>query len=287
MRKNIAYFPIYRKLLLLFLCGRTLTAPQQGIETIADVKPTIFDYPAEVYNLPAHYPDGDSLINVGRPYSSLYDMTTENIDLETTDYNEELTDGYDKITESIPRDYESKENTAEIYSNIGLFANNYLPGQRRLEIKKEGNVADVTYSEISNKTDFKTINSTKEKSSKIEGINTEVKPTAVDKKLSDKSKTDEVATNFSDSKNILNNNQNFGSTVNIKNIANIVEDVPNYETSKPSYFSNGRKSYLNENFIKKGRRKFRTNCRCEKIWNCPKLQITVPRCPDEYFMCCF
>ncbi|XP_045770717.1 uncharacterized protein LOC123871144 [Maniola jurtina] len=33
-------------------------------------------------------------------------------------------------------------------------------------------------------------------------------------------------------------------------------------------------------------RKFVSSCRCEKIWNCPKLQITVPRCPNEYFMCC-
>ncbi|KAJ0173328.1 hypothetical protein K1T71_011504 [Dendrolimus kikuchii] len=35
------------------------------------------------------------------------------------------------------------------------------------------------------------------------------------------------------------------------------------------------------------KRHFRSKCRCEKIWNCPKLQITVPRCPDEYFLCCF
>lgn len=36
-----------------------------------------------------------------------------------------------------------------------------------------------------------------------------------------------------------------------------------------------------------GKKRFRSRCRCEKIWNCPKLQITVPRCPEEYFMCCF
>ncbi|CAK1552365.1 unnamed protein product [Leptosia nina] len=35
------------------------------------------------------------------------------------------------------------------------------------------------------------------------------------------------------------------------------------------------------------KRRFKSRCRCEKIWNCPKLQITVPRCPDEYFLCCF
>nr|XP_053617007.1 uncharacterized protein LOC128679063 isoform X2 [Plodia interpunctella]XP_053617008.1 uncharacterized protein LOC128679063 isoform X2 [Plodia interpunctella] len=36
-----------------------------------------------------------------------------------------------------------------------------------------------------------------------------------------------------------------------------------------------------------GKRGFKSKCRCEKIWNCPKLQITVPRCPNEYFLCCF
>lgn len=35
------------------------------------------------------------------------------------------------------------------------------------------------------------------------------------------------------------------------------------------------------------KRKFKSRCRCEKIENCPKLQITVPRCPNEYFLCCF
>ncbi|KAL0818576.1 hypothetical protein ABMA28_009014 [Loxostege sticticalis] len=42
-----------------------------------------------------------------------------------------------------------------------------------------------------------------------------------------------------------------------------------------------------KNFLERtGKRKFRSKCRCEKIWNCPRLQITVPRCPDEYFLCC-
>ncbi|XP_028029539.1 uncharacterized protein LOC114242548 [Bombyx mandarina] len=36
-----------------------------------------------------------------------------------------------------------------------------------------------------------------------------------------------------------------------------------------------------------GKRRFRSRCRCEKIWNCPKLQISVPRCPEEQFLCCF
>ncbi|XP_013146959.1 PREDICTED: uncharacterized protein LOC106109865 [Papilio polytes] len=278
---------MYRKLLFLFLCGRTSTAPQQGVETIADVKPTIFDYPAEVYDLPAHYPVGDSLIN-GRPYSALYDMTTENIELETTDYNEELTDGYDKVTETIPRFYESGENTAELYSKIGYFTNNYLPGPRKLDINDGNQIKNVNvkYTEIRNMTDLKTTNSTKDKSNKIEETTTisEVKPT-VDIKLPDN--IDKVEDSFTESKNTLDGNKDFGNTLNIKNIANIVDDKPDYEMSKPSYFSNGRKGYLNENLVSKGRRKFRSNCRCEKIWNCPKLQITVPRCPDEYFMCCF
>ncbi|XP_041972009.1 uncharacterized protein LOC121727989 [Aricia agestis] len=51
-------------------------------------------------------------------------------------------------------------------------------------------------------------------------------------------------------------------------------------------------SYYNEvptnNFIEKfSKRTYKSKCRCAKIWNCPKLQITVPRCPNEYFMCCF
>ncbi|XP_069356742.1 uncharacterized protein [Maniola hyperantus] len=33
-------------------------------------------------------------------------------------------------------------------------------------------------------------------------------------------------------------------------------------------------------------RKFVSSCRCEKIWNCRNLQITTPRCPSEFFMCC-
>ncbi|EEB11681.1 hypothetical protein Phum_PHUM128940 [Pediculus humanus corporis] len=38
---------------------------------------------------------------------------------------------------------------------------------------------------------------------------------------------------------------------------------------------------------KYGRRGYRSNCRCAKISNCPKLQITIPRCPPEEFVCCF
>jgi hypothetical protein len=57
--------------------------------------------------------------------------------------------------------------------------------------------------------------------------------------------------------------------------------------SKLSYFKN-TDDYSGHNFIERtGRRKFRSRCRCEKITNCPKLQITVPRCPEELFLCCF
>lgn len=38
---------------------------------------------------------------------------------------------------------------------------------------------------------------------------------------------------------------------------------------------------------KYGRRGYRSNCRCAKISNCPKIQITIPRCPAEEFVCCF
>ncbi|KAG7303232.1 hypothetical protein JYU34_011699 [Plutella xylostella] len=62
--------------------------------------------------------------------------------------------------------------------------------------------------------------------------------------------------------------------------------------SKLSYFEKaseqtGALRNLVELGFRSNRRKFRSNCRCEKISNCPKLQITVPRCPEEQFMCCF
>lgn len=58
---------------------------------------------------------------------------------------------------------------------------------------------------------------------------------------------------------------------------------------KLSYFQKPQVfvSFPTNSIEKTARRKFRSHCRCEKIWNCPKLQITVPRCPDEYFLCCF
>lgn len=49
--------------------------------------------------------------------------------------------------------------------------------------------------------------------------------------------------------------------------------------------ANSLKPYVAKD--KSFKRKFKSRCRCEKIQNCPKLQITVPRCPDEYFLCCF
>ncbi|CAH0758470.1 unnamed protein product [Diatraea saccharalis] len=60
--------------------------------------------------------------------------------------------------------------------------------------------------------------------------------------------------------------------------------------SKLGYFKNSEKFGASGqiNFIERtGKRKFKSRCRCEKITNCPKLQITVPRCPEEYFLCCF
>lgn len=81
-----------------------------------------------------------------------------------------------------------------------------------------------------------------------------------------------------------------------------VEDLKGNELFKPGgYPKNGlskskltpKKYYGNLDNVSPGYRKyietrqFRSRCRCEKIWNCPKLQISVHRCPDEYFMCCF
>ncbi|XP_055627343.1 uncharacterized protein LOC129769248 [Toxorhynchites rutilus septentrionalis] len=34
------------------------------------------------------------------------------------------------------------------------------------------------------------------------------------------------------------------------------------------------------------RRKFKSRCRCERIWNCSRIQMSVGRCAPDYFMCC-
>lgn len=33
-------------------------------------------------------------------------------------------------------------------------------------------------------------------------------------------------------------------------------------------------------------RGYRSKCRCEKIWKCQKMQISIARCPHDHFMCC-
>lgn len=84
------------------------------------------------------------------------------------------------------------------------------------------------------------------------------------------------------------------------NSLELVQETAEYESrtkaptprflSKLSYFQkpDDVKSSIATNLVERpGRRRFKSKCRCEKIWNCPKLQITVPRCPNEYFMCCF
>ncbi|KAJ6636259.1 hypothetical protein Bhyg_14847 [Pseudolycoriella hygida] len=45
----------------------------------------------------------------------------------------------------------------------------------------------------------------------------------------------------------------------------------------------------NYKFIKvlKYRNKYKSKCRCERISNCPKIQISIQRCQPDYFMCCF
>lgn len=58
---------------------------------------------------------------------------------------------------------------------------------------------------------------------------------------------------------------------------------------KLSYFQKPQVfvSFPTNSIEKSAKRRFRSHCRCEKIWNCPRLQISVPRCPNEYFLCCF
>lgn len=56
---------------------------------------------------------------------------------------------------------------------------------------------------------------------------------------------------------------------------------------KLSYYGKSTLKSFAQNLIAiSGKRRFRSRCKCEKIWNCAKLQISVARCPDEYFLCC-
>ncbi|XP_031764583.2 uncharacterized protein LOC113510985 [Galleria mellonella] len=71
-------------------------------------------------------------------------------------------------------------------------------------------------------------------------------------------------------------------------VANEARTKPPRYISKLSYFHKTTSSGGSINLLETGgKKRFRSKCRCEKIWNCPKLQITVPRCPNEYFLCCF
>ncbi|XP_055297685.1 uncharacterized protein LOC129566113 [Sitodiplosis mosellana] len=35
------------------------------------------------------------------------------------------------------------------------------------------------------------------------------------------------------------------------------------------------------------RNNYKSRCRCERISNCPRIQISVTRCEPNYFLCCF
>lgn len=59
------------------------------------------------------------------------------------------------------------------------------------------------------------------------------------------------------------------------------------QLAKLSYFGKSTAGSFSQNLIAHPeKRRYRTRCKCEKIWNCAKLQISVPRCPEEEFMCC-
>lgn len=71
----------------------------------------------------------------------------------------------------------------------------------------------------------------------------------------------------------------------------VYEETTKLSTPRPlpklSYYGKSSSGSFSQNLIPiPGKRRFRSRCRCEKIWNCAKLQISVPRCPEEYFMCC-
>lgn len=84
------------------------------------------------------------------------------------------------------------------------------------------------------------------------------------------------------------------TTIILPKTTTTIRPIPKF-LPKLSYLKKSKKNSVSTNslntFIAKTnkpyKRKFKSRCRCEKIDNCPKLQITVPRCPDEYFLCCF
>lgn len=60
-----------------------------------------------------------------------------------------------------------------------------------------------------------------------------------------------------------------------------------WQLAKLSHFGKSTIGSFSQNLITHpGKKRFRSRCRCEKIQNCAKLQISVPRCPSEMFMCC-
>ncbi|KAM3957872.1 uncharacterized protein ACR2FA_008141 [Aphomia sociella] len=76
--------------------------------------------------------------------------------------------------------------------------------------------------------------------------------------------------------------------VELPTVAYEARTKPPRYISKLSYFHKSSDTSGLVNLVESGgKKRFRSRCRCEKIWNCPKLQITVPRCPNEYFLCCF
>ncbi|XP_053666460.1 uncharacterized protein LOC128715579 [Anopheles marshallii] len=54
-----------------------------------------------------------------------------------------------------------------------------------------------------------------------------------------------------------------------------LDDPPKKSTATSS--KSGRNKYRN----------FKSRCRCERIWNCVRIQISVARCAPDFFMCCF
>lgn len=55
-------------------------------------------------------------------------------------------------------------------------------------------------------------------------------------------------------------------------------------TSQAIYFNNAIDLKLHKNA--KYRNHYKSKCSCERISNCPKIQISVSRCKPNYFLCC-
>ncbi|CAH2052627.1 unnamed protein product, partial [Iphiclides podalirius] len=301
---------MYRIVLFVSTCmGISSAAPQQSsIETVAEVKPTTFDLPFSIYDSPAASIEEPSVISEVGQYTGsddyAYEITTENRDAELARYGDvTATENYDTVT-GIPLEYDYGTDKKKFYSKLGYFLKPQLVADSLSDIYDPTRYVGVTNkdeeklnaveiqptttrldneSHINDTVQFidDKINNVAITSSSVQTTQSsvEIKPSIVEIKPSN---VDIVKNSVEVEPYSVEIDK---GSVEIK--PNSIEFKPKRYGFKPNRANIGKKENSRRTVQKSLGRKFRSKCRCEKIWNCPKLQISVPRCPDEYFLCCF